>query len=135
MGVKVGGAKITVSNKEEYYHKSGGEDIFKITKWGQTYNIYSSMRVWISFDGTYVNVIPAPSVKGNHCGLCGNYNRNKYDEMTEKTETLSLNPSVISFRTTSGNANSNLFAFIFMKPYFAGLITIPLLYENEINNQ
>ena len=53
----------------------------RITKWGSTYNIYSFLRVWIVFDGTFVNVVPAPSVKGQHCGLCGNYNRDRYDEM------------------------------------------------------
>ena len=31
-----------------------------------------------------VEVIPAPSVKGNHCGMCGAFNRNKYDEMMKK---------------------------------------------------
>ena len=59
-------------------------ETYRITKWGSTYNIYSFLRVWIVFDGNFVNVVPAPSVKGQHCGLCGNYNRNKYDEMTGK---------------------------------------------------
>jgi hypothetical protein len=30
--------------------------------------------------------MPAPSVKGQHCGVCGNYNRNKYDDFTGKDE-------------------------------------------------
>ena len=57
---------------------------YRITKWGSTYNIYSFLKVWIVFDGNFVNVVPAPSVKGQHCGLCGNYNRDKHDEMTAK---------------------------------------------------
>ena len=36
------------------------------------------------FDGTFVSVVPAPSVKGQHCGLCGNYNRNQWDEAIGK---------------------------------------------------
>merc|ERR1712168_1772229 len=82
--VKVDGAGVNVSDRNEYFHMRQAKEIFKITKWGSTYNIYSFLRVWIVFDGNFVNVVPAPSVKGQHCGLCGNYNRNKYDEMTGK---------------------------------------------------
>ena len=60
---------------------------FRIFKWGNTYNIYSFLKVWIVFDGSFAEVVPAPSTKGNHCGLCGNYNRNKYDEMMMKDGT------------------------------------------------
>jgi len=79
--VKVNGRRVRVTDDKEYFHKVQAKEIFKITKWGQTYNIYSFLRVWIVFDGNYVNVVPAPSVKGQHCGLCGNYNRNQYDEL------------------------------------------------------
>lgn len=50
---------------------------FRIFRWGSTYHVYSSLRVWLAYDGTFVEVIPAPSAKGQHCGICGNYNRNK----------------------------------------------------------
>merc|ERR1711862_863514 len=82
--VKVDGAGVNVNDWNEYFHKRQAKEIFKITKWGSTYNIYSFLRVWIVFDGNFVNVVPAPSVKGQHCGLCGNYNRNRYDEMMGK---------------------------------------------------
>jgi len=82
--VLVNGNKISVNDNKEYYHKVSSEEVFKITKWGRSYNIYSFLKVWIVFDGNYVNVVPSPSVKGQHCGLCGNYNRNKYDEMMGK---------------------------------------------------
>jgi len=82
--VKVDGAGVNVNDRTEYFHKRQAKEIFKITKWGSTYNIYSFLRVWIVFDGNFVNVVPAPSVKGQHCGLCGNYNRNRYDEMMGK---------------------------------------------------
>ena len=41
----------------------------------------------MAYDGNFVEVMPAPSVKGQHCGVCGNYNRNKADEFTGKDET------------------------------------------------
>ena len=58
--------------------------LIRITQWGSTYHIYSYLKVWIMFDGTFVGTVPAPSVKGQHCGLCGNYNRNKYDDFMGK---------------------------------------------------
>jgi len=86
--VRINGNAVTItSNGPQKVHKSRGDDIFSIFKWGNTYNIYSFLKVWIVFDGNFVEVIPAPSVKGNHCGLCGNYNRNKYDDMTKKDGT------------------------------------------------
>ena len=66
-----------------------------IFKWGNTYSIYSFLKVWIVFDGSYVEVIPAPSVKGNHCGLCGNYNRNKFDEWTKKDSSMATSASAM----------------------------------------
>merc|ERR1711997_795093 len=83
--VKVNGANFDVaSNGPQKIYKQSGEEIFSIFKWGDTYNIYSFLKVWIVFDGSFAEVIPAPSVKGQHCGLCGTYNRNKYDEWTKK---------------------------------------------------
>lgn len=86
--VKINGAATAItSNGPQKIHKSRGTEIFTLFKWGNTYSIYSFLKVWIVFDGSYVEVIPAPSVKGNHCGLCGNYNRNKFDELTKKDGT------------------------------------------------
>lgn len=83
--VKINGQSINLrSNEKQHVHKANREEIFSIFKWGETYNIYSFLKVWIVFDGSFVEIVPAPSVKGNHCGLCGNFNRNKFDEMTKK---------------------------------------------------
>jgi len=83
--VKVNGRDYPVtSNGPQKIYKQSGEEIFSIFKWGDSYNIYSFLKVWIVFDGSFAEVIPAPSTKGNHCGLCGTYNRNKYDEWTKK---------------------------------------------------
>jgi len=81
--VTINGNAARFSSKDTI-HKAGRDEIFRITKWGQTYNVYSYLKVWIMFDGSFVGVVPAPSVKGQHCGICGNYNKNKYDEMMGK---------------------------------------------------
>ena len=57
---------------------------FRIFRWGSTYNVYSFLKVWVAYDGNFVEVMPAPSVKGSHCGVCGTFNRNKYDEFSGK---------------------------------------------------
>jgi len=82
--VKVNGQRVRISDDKEYFKMVKKTEVFKITKWGTTYNIYSFLKVWIVFDGNYVNVVPAPSVKGQHCGLCGNYDggKNFRDELT-----------------------------------------------------
>merc|ERR1712045_107540 len=49
-----------------------------------TVNVYSFLRVWVSTDNTFVQVMPAPSTRGQHCGLCGTFNRNVYDEWMGK---------------------------------------------------
>lgn len=86
--VKINGAAANIaSNGPQKIHKSRGDEIFSLFKWGNTYNIYSFLKVWIVFDGSFVEVVPAPSIRGNHCGLCGNFNRNKYDEFTKKDGT------------------------------------------------
>merc|ERR1712018_88173 len=73
--------------KGVYKLKRGNTEIFGITKWGSTFNVYSYLKVWIMFDGNFVSTTPAPSVKGQHCGLCRNYNRNKWDDMMGKDMT------------------------------------------------
>jgi hypothetical protein len=57
----------------------------RIFRWGSTYNLYSFLKVWVTYDGNYVEVVPAPSTKGQHCGICGNYNRQQKDEFSGKS--------------------------------------------------
>jgi hypothetical protein len=91
---KINGAATPIPSSGQHIHKHRGDEIFKIFKWGKTYNIYSFLKVWIVFDGSFAEVVPAPSTKGNHCGLCGNYNRNKFDEMMMKDgSTLAATPA------------------------------------------
>ena len=68
-------------------------EFLRIFRWGSTYHVYSSLRVWLAYDGTFAEVVPAPSTRGQHCGICGNYNRNKWDELTGKNEELLSSPA------------------------------------------
>merc|ERR1719492_683565 len=62
------------------------------------------LRVWVATDNNYVQVMPAPSVRGQHCGLCGNFNRNMFDEWTGKNEQLMTSAAdmVNEWRWSSG---------------------------------
>merc|ERR1719510_2875812 len=82
--VTVDGSAWNVVEHEEKVLMKGDQQIFKLLKWGSTYNIYSFLKVWILFDGTFVEVVPAPSVKGQHCGVCGNYDNNRKNELLGK---------------------------------------------------
>merc|ERR1712223_2105127 len=82
--LKVEGSPQNVADGEAYTHMREGTEIFKVFRWGSTYNLYSFLKVWVAYDGNFVEVVPAPSSKGQHCGICGNYNRQQSDEMTGK---------------------------------------------------
>ena len=80
-------------------------------KWGPVYTLYSDYNVVILYDGTFVEVnpcnqshhhhhhhhhhpnhdmqvIPAPWVKGQHCGICGNFDGNTKNEMEDKVKMM-----------------------------------------------
>jgi hypothetical protein len=82
--VTVDGSEWNVVDHEEKVLMEGDQEIFKLLKWRSNTNIYSYRKVWILFDGTFVQVIPAPSVKGQHCGVCGNYDNNRKNELFGK---------------------------------------------------
>ena len=85
--------------------KSGCLHLFLQVKWGPVYTLYSDYNVVILYDGTFVEVntshqhqehphqnddqvIPAPWVKGQHCGVCGNFDGNTKNEMVDKVANL-----------------------------------------------
>jgi len=83
--VSVNGSPIPVHNdKDEYVHTHAGEDIFKVYRWGHHISVFAWKSAWVNFDGHYTSVTPWPSVRGQHCGMCGNFNRNQFDEWTGK---------------------------------------------------
>jgi hypothetical protein len=83
-GVKINGNGISLPEGKEHVHSESGVEIFKVFKWGASINVYSFMRVWVSTDTNYVQILPAPSTRGDQCGLCGNFNRNQFDEYMGK---------------------------------------------------
>jgi len=78
------GEELTVADFGGKKVKEGKTTLFHIMRWGSTYMIYSDYNVMISYDGTFVQVIPAPWVKGQHCGVCGNYDGNKNNDLLNK---------------------------------------------------
>merc|ERR1711899_223061 len=82
--VKVNGASKSLTPGKEEVFKQDDVEIFKYVKWGSTVHVYSFMRVWVATDNTFVQVLPAPSTRGQHCGICGTFNRNIYDEWMGK---------------------------------------------------
>ena len=56
----------------------------RIIKWGSVYTLHSEGNVMVNFDGTFVQIIPAPYIKGQHCGVCGNFDGNKNNEFLNK---------------------------------------------------
>merc|ERR1711879_886064 len=65
--------------------KEGKTKLFTLVKWGPVYTLYSDYNVVVLYDGTFVEVIPAPWVKGQHCGVCGKFDGNTKNEMQDKT--------------------------------------------------
>jgi len=89
--VKINGEDIDLADGEEHEHSVDGTEIVKVFRWGSSINMYSFLRAWVVTDGHFLEVMPAPSVRGQHCGICGNFNRNKFDEFTGKDMQLVSN--------------------------------------------
>jgi len=82
--IKINGASKGLRDGKEEVFENDGVEIFKYVKWGSTIHVYSFLRVWIATDGVFLQVLPAPSTRGQHCGMCGTFNRNIYDEWMGK---------------------------------------------------
>lgn len=85
INVKVNGSPFSVANGETEDFKSGSSEIFKLSNWGGTMLLQSSSVAAVHFDGTFVQVIPAPTTKGEHCGACGNYDGNKFNNFIDRS--------------------------------------------------
>eukprot|EP00090_Calanus_glacialis_P016360 TRINITY_DN2561_c0_g1_i1.p1 TRINITY_DN2561_c0_g1~~TRINITY_DN2561_c0_g1_i1.p1 ORF type:complete len:1526 (-),score=363.79 TRINITY_DN2561_c0_g1_i1:68-4645(-) len=73
-----------VADKGSKTFMEGKEEITKLIKWGSVYSLHSEGNVMVTFDGTFAQVIPAPYVKGQHCGVCGNFDGNTKNEFLNK---------------------------------------------------
>ena len=58
---------------------------FRMNKWGSVYTVYSPLNAVITVDGTFVQVMPFPSVKGQHCGVCGDFDGNRKNDLIDKS--------------------------------------------------
>merc|ERR1712032_1340368 len=88
VGVTFNGRPMTVDDQGATVGKEGKTKLFTLVKWGPVYTLFSDYNVVILYDGTFVEVIPAPWVKGQHCGVCGNFDGNTKNEMQDKTGSL-----------------------------------------------
>jgi hypothetical protein len=59
----------------------------RMNKWGSVYTVYSPMNVVVTYDGTFAQVMPFPSVKGQHCGVCGDFDGNRKNDLIDKSGT------------------------------------------------
>jgi len=84
MGITKDGVAQNVPDMGSQTFMEGKEEIAKIIKWGSVYTLHSEGNVMVNFDGTFVQIIPAPYIKGQHCGVCGNFDGNKNNEFLNK---------------------------------------------------
>ena len=56
----------------------------RLVRWGEMYAIYSQYIVLINYSPSAVQVIPAPFMKNQLCGVCGNFDGNKKNEFLNK---------------------------------------------------
>jgi len=90
------GNSFDLSKDDTYYFPSGnvvanGDEreksyMFKIYKWESTFTIDSFLRMTLHYDGSHVSVISPPHVKGQQCGMCGDFNRDHRYEMLGPNE-------------------------------------------------
>merc|ERR1712228_682667 len=90
------GNPFDLSKDDTYYFPSGnvaanGDEreksyMFKIYKWESTFTIDSFLRMTLHYDGSHISVISPPHVKGQQCGMCGDFNRDHRYEMLGPNE-------------------------------------------------
>merc|ERR1712106_162968 len=83
----------SIPNKSEQKFKQGSAELFSIVRYGPVYTLTSVVtgqfglkfpNVAIIYDGTFVEVIPGPNVKGQHCGVCGDFDGNSQNDLVNK---------------------------------------------------
>jgi len=78
------GVPITLKDKEAKSFKEKKEEVFTLLRWGGMYTIFSQYNALINYDPSMVQVLPAPFIKGQHCGVCGNFDGNQKNEFLDK---------------------------------------------------
>ena len=73
-----------VSDKKETKLNTMETDFtFKMMKTGTTFVVDFFPQVMVGFDGNSVQMIAGPQIRGTNCGMCGDYNRNKFYELKD----------------------------------------------------
>ena len=57
--------------------------MFKIIRRQNSFVLDFFPQMMINYDGNSVQVLAGPHVKGQNCGMCGDYNRNRYHELVD----------------------------------------------------
>jgi len=90
--ITVEGQKITLDENEVYYWPSNQKYStysknshtnykFKLYRSQKSVHFYSPMNVMVDTDGHYINVLVLAHVKGQHCGMCGDFNGDDHREL------------------------------------------------------
>jgi len=84
MKITVNNAVLEINQGDQKIHKEGKSEIFRITNYGGNYVITNDLTVAIIYDGNFIQVIPLAVVNGQHCGICGNFDGSKFNELQDK---------------------------------------------------
>ncbi|XP_042902860.1 vitellogenin-6 isoform X1 [Parasteatoda tepidariorum] len=85
--IRVDGKRVSVTNTEPYLHREGEHQhppLFYVTKRDVYYALHSEKYgLIIEYNGFGIIVQVSPYYRNKLCGLCGNYNGQKYDGYTD----------------------------------------------------
>ena len=94
--IKIDGQDLSLDPQETYYFPSNQKLLrtgdaanqdapsnykFKIYRWDREYTIEAFMNVDVYYDGNSVKVVAPAHVKGQHCGMCGDFNGDTAGEL------------------------------------------------------
>merc|ERR1712168_355304 len=65
--------------------------LFKIIRTKNRFSLMFFPQMMLHYDGYSVKVLAGPHLKGQHCGMCGDYNRNTFKEF--------INPQMCTLKT------------------------------------
>jgi len=93
--IKIDGQDLSLDPHETYYFpsnqkllrtdSSANQEVptykFKIYRWDREYTIEAFMNMVVYYDGNSVKLLAPAHVKGQHCGMCGDFNGDREHEL------------------------------------------------------
>jgi hypothetical protein len=70
-------------NKAPVLNKVFQNYLFKMIRRQNSFTLTFFPQMMLNYDGNSVQVLAGPQMKGQHCGMCGDYNRNTYHEFID----------------------------------------------------